>query len=126
MSTDIVEITAVNYAVLEVDALPGGVIEITTPGVAGPPGPAGNPGPQGSPGPAGPQGTAGPPGQESEYSFPNPALQWVIVHNLNATPTVTVLDLYGVEVGADVLYPDKNTVIVEFALPYAGTARLRT
>jgi hypothetical protein len=123
VSTEVVEITAASQAILEVTAVPGGVIEIVTPGAAGPVGPPGIPGPSGPPGPPGP---GGPPGSESEYSFPSPALQWVIVHNLNTNPTVKLFDLYGIEVGADVLFPDKNTVIVQFALPYAGVARLRT
>ncbi len=110
-------------AVLTVAAVPGGVIDIIMPGSAGPSGPPGPVGPVGGPGPPGPQG---PQGQQSDYSFPNPALQWLIVHNLNTNPTVTLVDLYGVEVGADVFYPDKNTVIVDFAIPYAGVARLRT
>lgn len=126
MSTDavqVIEVTAASYASLTVAAVPGGVVEVSLPGVQGPAGPPGVPGPVGGAGPAGPQG---PQGQESEYSFPNPALQWLIVHNLGTNPTVTVLDLYGVEVGADIAYPDKNTVIVDFAVPYAGVARLRT
>jgi hypothetical protein len=49
----------------------------------------------------------------------------VIVHNLDAYPVVTLYDLYGFAISGDVSMPDRNTVVVDFAVPFAGTARLK-
>src|SRR5688572_8520680 len=107
------------------------LVEITTPGPVGPAGPEGEPGPpgpegpQGLPGPAGPQGPAGPPAPSHEMYFPVPLMEWRIIHTLNAYPSVQLVDLAGELVGATVQIPDKEAVIVTFAVPMAGTARLK-
>lgn len=110
-----------------VQNLPGRVetVEILTPGVAGAQGevgPAGDAGPQGDPGPQGEQGPFAP---TFDQHFANPSLQWVIVHDLGVKPVVTIYDLDEQVVGATVETPDNSTVIVTFAIPMAGTARLK-
>ncbi len=89
------------------------LVEIATPGPTGPAGPEGPPGPP------------GPPAPSYEMHFPIPALEWRLIHTLNAFPQVQVVDLAGEVVGATVQIPDKETVIVTFAVPMAGTARLK-
>ncbi len=83
------------------------------------------PGPTGPAGPEGPQGPPGPPAPSYEMHFPIPALEWRLIHTLDAFPSVQVVDLAGEIVGATVQIPDKETVIVTFAVPMAGTARLK-
>lgn len=106
-------------------------------GVPGPPGPTGNtgiqgppgdPGPTGLTGPPGPQGIPGPPGSTGptyEQSFNNPTLQWLLTHNLDVYPVVTLYDLYNTEISGDIAMPDRNTVLVTFDLPMTGIARLK-
>ena len=98
------------------------VVEIVTPELIGPQGPQGVVGPPGPPGPPGPQG---PPAPEFEQTFATAQTVWTIVHNLDAYPVVTTYDLYGFEISGDVAMPDRNTVVVTFAVPFAGTARLK-
>lgn len=55
-----------------------------------------------------------------------PADPWVITHNLNAEPTVTVVDSTGqASAFAQISYPDNFTVEIDFGAPNAGTAYLR-
>lgn len=49
---------------------------------------------------------------------------WTIPHNLNAFPSVTVVDSTGSVVGADVSYIDSNMVQVTFGASYTGKAYL--
>lgn len=96
------------------------VVEIVSP--VGPQGPAG---PQGQLGPQGPQGVPGPPAPTFDQTFSSPLLTWYIVHGLDAYPVVSTYDLYGFEISGDIQMPDRNTVVVSFAVPIAGTARLK-
>jgi len=98
------------------------VIQTGPPGAPGPPGPAGEPGPQGI---QGEKGNDGPPGALVEQTFANSSLQWVVVHNLDTYPIVTTLDLNGDVIVGDVTYPDKNTVVIDWLVPFAGTALLK-
>lgn len=101
------------------------VVELYTGAIAGGPGPVG---PQGDPGPVGapgPQGEVGPFAPTFDQHFASPSLQWVIVHDLGVKPVVTIYDLDEQVVGATVETPDNSTVIVTFAVPMAGTARLK-
>jgi hypothetical protein len=100
-------------------------IEILTPGVPGPVGPQGDQGLQGVQGEKGEVGAQGPPAPIFEQHFAIPLLVWHITHDLDAFPVVTIVDLDGQELGATVTTPDKSTVIVTFAIPMAGTARLK-
>lgn len=101
------------------------ILQVTTVGPQGPPGGQGLPGPQGSPGPQGPQGDPGAPSPQFDQTFNTASVEWTIVHNLDAYPVVSLYDLYGFAISGDVSMPDRNTVVVDFAVPFAGTARLK-
>lgn len=60
------------------------------------------------------------------FVFPQtePSLEWVIPHNTNRYPSVTVVDTDGNVVDAAVAYTDANTVIVTFVAPFNGVAYL--
>ena len=49
---------------------------------------------------------------------------WVIVHNLNKYPSVTVLDSAGNEVIGETIYNDLNQVTLKFKGGFKGTATL--
>ncbi len=100
------------------------VIEI---GVFGPPGPPGPAGPQGVEGPEGPQGDQGLQGPSPIYEkvFADAVMTWVIPHPLGVFPVVDTYDQNGQIVFGTVELPDKDTVIVWFAIPMAGVARLK-
>jgi hypothetical protein len=135
----VVEVSVHPAALTALPAAPAtDVLEIVTGtvGPAGPPGPTGVPGPRGEPGVTGPPGAQGDTGQRGPTGPPGPSpgfeqrfasatTDWVIVHGLDAYPTVVTVDLYERPVLGDVTWPDRNTVIVHFDLPFAGTARLQ-
>ncbi len=146
--TAVTEVVSVDRAVNLVEAGPGqtAVVEVdnpqqilalidTTPDVievvmSGPPGPPGGEGPPGPKGDPGPQGETGPQGLEGpspvfEMHFADAVMEWVIVHPLAIYPVVDTYDLTGQEVFGTVELPDMNTVIVWWAIPMAGTARLK-
>jgi len=75
-------------------------------------------GPQGT---VGPRGDVGPAGSRFTFNQLTPAAAWLVVHNLNAYPTVTVV-IDGDEVITDVEYVDANTVYLSFPYPVAGSA----
>ncbi len=99
-------------ATVEIDQGYVQVVEVVTPGPQGPPGVVG---PQGEPGPS----------ETFEQIFANAAMQWTIIHPLGGYPEVTTVDLNGTEIIGDVRWPDHLTVVVEFGMPVAGTARLK-
>jgi hypothetical protein len=104
------------------------VVEIVSDDLVGPrgaPGPQGDSGPQGVAGPQGVQGPQGPFAPQFEQTFAVPDSAWVIVHNMDVFPVVTLVDSYGNEISGDVVMPDRNTVVVSFAVPMSGTARLK-
>lgn len=82
-------------------------------------------GPVGPTGPMGPQGPTGPFAPIFEQHFAAPSTIWLIVHNMGVYPVVTTVDLDNEEITGDVSTPDKNTVVVTFEVPIAGTARLK-
>ena len=49
---------------------------------------------------------------------------WVIVHNLNKFPAVSVIDSAGNEVIGDIIYDDENQVTLKFEGGFKGTATL--
>lgn len=49
---------------------------------------------------------------------------WTINHNLGMRPAVTILDTGGNEVEADVVHLSSNQLVIRFAIPVAGLARL--
>lgn len=83
---------------------------------------------QGPSGPPGPQGNPGPPGAGGDlslkYDVGVASNVWTIVHNLGKYPSVTTIDSAGTEYSGAVSYPDANTVVVEFAAGFSGSALL--
>ena len=49
---------------------------------------------------------------------------WTINHNLGTRPAVSILDTGGHEVEADVAHNNVNQLVIRFAIPMAGLARL--
>lgn len=82
-------------------------------------------GPIGPRGPIGPEGPQGPFAPIFEQHFADPSMVWVINHDLGVIPVVTLYDENHEEIVGDVMTPDRNTVIVTFEVPFAGTARLK-
>jgi hypothetical protein len=124
-SAGLVEVHDTNSTIIDVPEPVVDVIEIVTADLAGPPGPVGPAGVQGAQGVQGPQGEQGPFAPLFIQTFAIPALIWVIHHNLDTYPVTTTVDLNGDEIVGDVETPDRNTVVVIFAVPVAGTARLK-
>lgn len=116
-TTDVSVVESVQYGLLVtvVDPTTSGVLEIVT---AGPQGVQGDEGIQGEKGDTGPS-------PMHDQTFAVPGMVWVVVHPLNTKPMVTTVDQNGMEIIGDVEYPDNTTVIINFGLPFAGTARLK-
>jgi hypothetical protein len=142
---EVIEVIRDDPSVIEVTA-PSGPI-----GPQGPPGPIGNTGPIGSPGPIGPIGNTGPgvpvggtAGQSlvktgsadfaTTWAVPtiptvvftqgSPSATWVIAHNMNKYPSVTVVDSGGSVVIPSVLYTDLNNITITFGSATSGKAYL--
>ena len=49
---------------------------------------------------------------------------WVIEHNLDKYPGVTVIDSSGNKVFGDITYTDRNTLTLTFSAAFTGTAYL--
>jgi hypothetical protein len=49
---------------------------------------------------------------------------WTINHNLGLRPAVTLIDTGGNEIDADVIHISVNQLVIHFAIPVAGVARL--
>ena len=62
----------------------------------------------------------------STYTFEqgSAASTWIINHNLNKYPSVTVVDSAENEIIASVKYQDANTCIIEMSSPFKGKAYL--
>lgn len=58
------------------------------------------------------------------YTQNEPAEIWVIGHNLDKKPSVTVIDSYGDVVICNIDYTSTNAVVLSFSEPTAGTAYL--
>lgn len=74
----------------------------------------------GPPGPAGPSGT----GAGYVHDQNTASTTWVIVHNLNVHPSVTVTDQSGEVILTTIRYLSLNIVEATFAYPTAGQAYL--
>jgi len=125
MSPDIVVAESTVVEVIEVT--PGNVdinegsLSIIEVGIAGSQGPKGDPGDQG------PQGIQGVPGSGSfsyHHQQLSPAATWVIVHNLNGYPNITIVDSAGTQVEGEVKYDSGTQVTVSFSSAFAGDAYL--
>jgi hypothetical protein len=52
------------------------------------------------------------------------ASTWVVAHNLNFYPNVTVVSSGGAVVEGDIAYPDSNTLTITFTSSFSGVAYL--
>lgn len=85
-------------------------VEITAPG------PQGIPGPQGEPG--------DPAATIYVHDQATASSTWTIEHGTGYFLNITVVDSAGSQVEGSVAYQDANTIVVEFAAPFAGKAFL--
>jgi hypothetical protein len=78
---------------------------------------------KGEKGDTGPQG---PPGQSITYTHMQitPSDTWVITHNLNKYPSVTIVDSAGSVFIGDIKYISENEIQLEFSSAFAGKAYL--
>ena len=72
-------------------------------------------------GPPGPPGAAG---SSMAFTQNSPQATWVIAHNMNFYPSVTIIDGLGNVVLAPISYLSSNTVQIAFSRPFSGTAYL--
>lgn len=79
-------------------------------------------GPQGPPGPQGPSGPAG--GSSYVHDQAVPAATWIVTHNLNRYPSVTVVDSANTEVEGEVIYTSANVITLNFGSAFGGKAYL--
>lgn len=63
-------------------------------------------------------------GQTYEFVQVSPARVWTVNHNLGLRPSVSIVDSGGAEVEADVRHTSPNQLVIYFAIPIAGLARL--
>lgn len=84
-------------------------ITVSTPGMQGPPGPAGAGG-----------------GSDAYFHFhqATPAAAWVIDHNLNKYPAVTVVDSAGTRGLCSISYQSPDSLTLTFSGAFAGDAYL--
>ena len=64
------------------------------------------------------------PAQEYVFEQVEPSSEWIINHELNTHPVITVVDSSGNVVDGDWNYRDKNTVVLSFTAPFSGVAYL--
>lgn len=82
-----------------------------------------------APGPQGPVGPQGPEGESRAFATythtqASASSTWVITHNLDCKPSVTIVDSGGnVQIG-EILYDSNNQVTVQFAVAFGGYAYL--
>lgn len=78
----------------------------------------------------GPQGIPGPQGEAADASFQYihdqiaASTTWVIVHNLNGFPNVSVVDSAGTNVEGEIHYDSANQLTVSFTVAFSGKAYL--
>lgn len=87
-----------------------------------------DPGGSAGTGPPGPPGPIGPPGSGTGFSYTHTqsalASTWVVVHNLGAHPSATVVDTGDSVVLPDVHYDSVNQLTLTFGAPTSGKAYL--
>lgn len=91
-------------------------------GIQGIQGDQGDVGPEGPVGPVGPEGPAGVSSGFYRHSQASPSAQWLIMHDLNYPPSITVVDSAGTEMFGDTTYIDDFNIQIDFAYPVAGFA----
>jgi hypothetical protein len=63
-------------------------------------------------------------GGDKTYAYPQdvPSDTWVVTHNMNKYPSVSVVDSAGSAVVGEVLYDSINQVTINFSAPFSGKA----
>lgn len=74
----------------------------------------------GRPGPSGADGAS----IAHNHVQSSPSDTWLINHNLNFLPSVSLRSAGGVEMVADIVHVSVNQTVIHFVVPVAGTARL--
>lgn len=101
-------------------------VEIEVFGPQGPPGPAGAD--STIPGPAGPAGSPGAPGTggyDETFFFNSASASWELPHGQGTYAlNVETLDINGQPFEGDVLYPDPDTIRINWFYPEVGVARV--
>jgi hypothetical protein len=61
---------------------------------------------------------------DKNYVYPQdiPSASWVVTHNMNKYPSVSVVDSAGSAVVGEVLYDSLNQVTINFSAPFSGKA----
>ena len=86
---------------------------------------------QGPPGPTGPQGPKGDTGDSGgasssyEHIQASALTEWVVNHNLDKHPIISVITIGGVEVIVNVIHMSTNQARIYFNQPQAGKAMVR-
>jgi len=57
-----------------------------------------------------------------EYTQGVASSEWTVCHNLDKYPSISVVDSAGNQVEGDVLYVDKNNVVLTFTAAFSGAA----
>ena len=68
------------------------------------------------------QGVAGASGQGFVHDQLSPQTVWIVTHNLQKNPSVTVVDSGDSTVVGEVQYLDLNTLQLTFSAPFSGKA----
>jgi len=58
------------------------------------------------------------------YTQNTPSSTWIILHNLNKYPSVSVVDSANTVVEGSITYMDLNTLTISFSAQFTGTAYL--
>jgi hypothetical protein len=89
----------------------------------------GTDGKRGPPGPPGPKGDKGEPGKNGTATDLNyrhvqavPSTTWIVEHNLNKFPAVTIVDSAGDEVEGHVRHDSLNQATLMFSATFSGEA----
>lgn len=77
---------------------------------------------QGPPGPQGPSGVSAL--NPFVWHQDVPEATWMVVHNLNTYPLLTIVDSAGEMVFGSIAYLNPNTVQISFGAPFSGLAYL--
>ncbi len=79
-------------------------------------------------GPIGPEGPQGPKGDTAAASYiheqSSPSKTWLINHQLDFFPAVTVVDSGGSDVVGSISYVDRDNLVIMFGVPFGGKAYL--
>jgi hypothetical protein len=58
------------------------------------------------------------------YTQEDPLSSWTIIHPLNKYPSVSIVDLNGNVVYAEIQYTSLSIVVISFSIPFSGQAFL--